>query len=95
MPSLIRRAVTTTSGIGVASAAAAGVLGAMTLSSRSEFLDSGRVDGEARDAAVTLRTATNVAIGAAVTFVVAGVVLVWTGRADAVTRAALVPRIAF
>jgi hypothetical protein len=67
-------------GAGAACASTAIVLGLSAVSARDDFDASGRSDAEARDRAVTLRTWTNVAWGAAAATATTGVVLLLSAR---------------
>ena len=69
-------------GAGAVCASTAIVLGLSAVSARDDFDASGRTDPEARDRAVTLRTWTNVAWGAAAATATTGVVLLLSARAD-------------
>jgi tetratricopeptide (TPR) repeat protein len=69
-------------GAGAACASTAIVLGLSAVSARDDFDASGRSDAEARDRAVTLRTWTNVAWGAAAATATTGVVLLLSARGD-------------
>jgi tetratricopeptide (TPR) repeat protein len=67
-------------GAGAACASTAIVVGLSAVSARDDFDASGRSDAEARDRAVTLRTWTNVAWGAAAATATTGVVLLLSAR---------------
>src|SRR5215208_164770 len=67
-------------GAGAACASTAIVLGLSAVSARDDFDASGRSDAEARDRAVTLRTWTNVAWGAAAATAATGAVLLLSAR---------------
>ncbi len=64
-------------------------LGVRGLTARSDFDASGRTDGAARDEAVHLRTAANVAFGTAIVLGATGVVLLLTSRPKTPTAAML------
>jgi tetratricopeptide (TPR) repeat protein len=72
-------------GAGAACASTAIALGLSAVSARDDFDASGRSDAEARDRAVTLRTWTNVAWGAAAATATTGVVLLLSARGDPAT----------
>jgi hypothetical protein len=58
-------------------------LGLEAVSVRDDFVTNGRLDGDARDQAVTLRALTNVAWGAAILSAGVGAVLLFTAKRDA------------